>query len=169
MTGRQVPTWLLVLLSLLVGLSAGILAGREWDAYEYRLRRLSSARFLRAIRVQDSARVAELARRDSVRRVRASVARLIPPLELRRLQALNTCVLTYVMRGDRARNMALFHVDLRDHAGNRLPRAYAYREAGFPDGSSAQVIVPDVECGRLEIAGYGSAMVFDRPLELRGP
>ena len=166
---RQVPTWLVLLLSLLAGMGLGVIAGREWDAYEWRVRHLARQTGHRLSRQADSARLAEFARLDSARRLRDSLDPMNPPMEVERVQGPGGCIITFLMRDNRAAEMPLFHASARDWHDHPLTRQYDYNPAGFPKGSLAHVVFPAVECGQMRVDGWGAGMIFrqERGLDVR--
>jgi hypothetical protein len=104
---------------------------------------------------EDSARLAqweEFRMRTAARR---------HPREVRRVQALNACAVSIEFRDTILRNLPLMHVRAWDrrNPGVLVAEGWAYREPGFDKGDTVTVVLPNVYCADLLIAGYGASAV----------
>jgi hypothetical protein len=107
--------------------------------------------------LEDSARLAQWrAREDS------SPRHL--PREVRRVQALNACVVSFEFRDSAWKNLPLMHMRAYDrhNPGVVVAEGWAYREPGFTKGDTAIVVLPNIYCGDLLIGGYGASAVAPR-------
>ncbi|MFN2563494.1 MAG: hypothetical protein ABR499_00615 [Gemmatimonadaceae bacterium] len=104
---------------------------------------------------EDSARVAQW----QEIRMRASTPR--HPREVRRVQALSACVVSFEFRDTTLRDLPLMHVRAWDrrNPGVVVAEGWAYREPGFDKGDTATVVLPNVYCRDLLIGGYGLSAV----------
>ncbi len=170
---RTVPTSLLVALcviaGLAIGLASGLAIGWAWPASSaiawFHSRRPPPTRPPYSARANDPVQW----RVDSallVRVARLGWATRRPPREVRRVQALNTCAVSFAIRDTTWRHRQLFNAQAWDRLapGRIIARGYAYRDGGFDAGDTATVVLPDVWCGDLLIGGYGAAAVFPSDL-----
>jgi hypothetical protein len=106
---------------------------------------------------EDSARLAEweARQRDSLRH---------SPREVRRVQALAACAVSFEFRDTTWKNLALMRVRAWDrHApGVVVAEGWTYREPGFNKGDTATVVLPNIYCGDLLIGSYGASRVVPR-------
>ncbi|HKG93133.1 MAG TPA: hypothetical protein VKA84_14610 [Gemmatimonadaceae bacterium] len=150
-----------------VGLAAGLQWAPElqarWSRVERRARPYSQ-------RLRDP----EQWRRDSAKRAAWEArARARPaglnPREVRRVQALNTCAVSFEVRDSTWGRAQLFHARAwdRHQPGTVVAEAWAYREGGYAAGDTVTVVLPNVYCGDLLMAGYGGTWVGPAPNPVR--
>ena len=70
------------------------------------------------------------------------------PAEVRRVQALSNCAVSFEFRDTSYRAATLFNVTAWDRfsPGTEVSRAMAYSETGFDRGDTATVVLPNVYC-----------------------
>jgi hypothetical protein len=109
---------------------------------------------------EDSARLAQweefLAAKEALARASAR-----HPREVRRVQAVSACAVSFEFRDTTLRNLPLLRVRARDRRNPSVVVAegWAYREPGFDKGDTATVVLPHVYCGDLLIEGVGASAV----------
>jgi hypothetical protein len=135
---------------------------REFDRLE--MRRLSAR--LRA--EQDAAIAIGYARAR-----RPDTTRLLAPVrEVRRVQALEHCAMTFVVESQRWDKLDLFNARVTfgpdDGLGSAIiSQAWSYRPEGLRFGDSIQVVIPYTWCAQARVHGYGAIAVgVERPPRL---
>ena len=155
---RTIRTDALVMLALGAGLIIGLFAGRIWGReIESRWARLDHAFNQRMDRRRDTAQVRE----DSAlfEKNRRSVTQR--PREVRRIQAYDDCAVTLWMRDPELGALQVFRVRGHGKSGGVLSEGVRYEDGGYPVNSLVTVVLPNVECGRIDFLGTGfSAMYF---------
>jgi hypothetical protein len=108
-------------------------------------------------------------REDSARRAqweaREGASPQHQPREIRRVQALNACAISFEFRDTSWKNLPLMHVRAWDrlNPGAVVAEGWAYREPGFNKGDTATVVLPNIYCGDLLVGGYGASAVGPPP------
>jgi hypothetical protein len=84
------------------------------------------------------------------------------PAEVRRVQALSNCAISFEFRDTSYRAAKLFDVTAWDRSapGTVVSRAMAYSEIGFGRGDTATVVLPNVYCRDIVVASLGTSVVF---------
>jgi hypothetical protein len=84
------------------------------------------------------------------------------PAEVRRVQALSNCAISFEFRDTIYRAAKLFDVTAWDRLapGTVVSRAMAYSESGFSRGDTATVVLPNVYCRDILVASLGTSVVF---------
>jgi hypothetical protein len=84
------------------------------------------------------------------------------PAEVRRVQALSNCAISFEFRDTSYRAMKLFDVTAWDRLapGTVVSRAMAYSETGFDQGDTATVVLPNVYCRDILVGSLGTSVVF---------
>ncbi len=113
---------------------------------------------MRERRLADTARW----RLDSLRedsRQKAMASRQ-PPYEVRRVQAMSHCAVSYVFRDAAWSGLQLFTIRATEW-GDTVPVAHghAYSESGFAPGDTVTVVLPDVACGAPIVVSLGAARI----------
>jgi hypothetical protein len=145
------------------GAVLGVVAGLQW-ARELQGRWARAERRVRpyALRLhdpaqwaRDSARLAEWHARHLARPERAW------PREVRRVQALHSCAVSFEVRDSAWGALPLFDARAWDFRapGAVIAEGWTYREGGFRAGDTATVVLPNVYCADLVIAGFGASVV----------
>jgi len=165
-SSRTVSTPVLALLSVAAGLFLGLLLGRHWADRAERAAREQWYAMRRQISEQYSPR------RDSLQQHADSLARLESmkdlrrspfPREVRRLQALDHCVVTFVFSAGGS-ELELFHATAEGMAGAPLRTGWTYREQGYPQGSTVDVVIPEIDCADIRTLSPGGSKVLVPPL-----
>jgi hypothetical protein len=88
------------------------------------------------------------------------------PAEVRRVQALSNCAISFEFRDTSYRAAKLFDVTAWDRLapGTVVSRAMTYSETGFGRGDTATVVLPNVYCRDIVVAGLGTSVVFPQLL-----
>ena len=88
------------------------------------------------------------------------------PVEVRRVQALSNCAVSFEFRDSTHRDLKLFDVAAWDRLapGTVVSRAMTYSETGFRRGDTATVVLPNVYCRDIIIGSFGSTMVPQQSL-----
>ena len=166
---RPVPTWLLIVLTLVTGLAIGVVIGRHWRATALRVewhqaQRRATDAWRRRIRPDEW-------RQDSTRRAAAEstfARRRTPvlPREIARQQLFADCALGFEVR-DSVERLALFEARARvwQEPSHNVTKASAFRPTGFTAGDTVWIVVHDMNCGELAIGGF--ALLPVRPETLR--
>jgi hypothetical protein len=114
---------------------------------------------------EDSARLAQWEARE-----RASPRH--SPREIRRLQALSACAVSFEFRDTTWKNLQLMHVRAwdRTNPGVVVAEGWAFHDRGFDKGDTATVVLPNIYCGDLLIGSYYASAIGPPPryqLEVR--
>jgi hypothetical protein len=153
----------LAIISLLLALTVGVLAGITADQY-FRLRtwrdlvqqrRMAAARMATRSRdprqwVQDSARMAAFERTARER---------WGPREIARYQAMMHCAVSFQFRDTLARHMQLMNARAwdRNAPGITVAEGWAFKPGGIQQGDTVTVVLPNVWCRDLVIGSFGTA------------
>ena len=171
MASRSVPTSALLILAVASGALGGVYLEHAWRNWDWRI---DYAR---------RARDAEIATRDSTRRVRnpeqwrldsvaEAMARLRQaglPREVGRTQVAMHCVVNFAFGDSSFQAVPLFSAEAwrRGFEGKVIAAGYAYKPGGFRRGDTARVVLPNVYCSEVVISGWSGGAAFPpRPLEL---
>ena len=109
-------------------------------------------------------------RRDSASQAliskRFEAMRHAVPAEVRRVQALSNCAISFEFRDTSYRGAKLFDVTAWDRLapGTVVSRAMAYSETGFGRGDTATIVLPNVYCRDIVVASLGTSVVFPQLL-----
>ena len=162
---RTISTRLLVALCLSAGLFLGLLLGRQWalEAERSALRR--SAQLRREVSALfHSRRDSAQHRADSLEWSRSHhpLDGMGFPREVRRLQVLHHCVVTFAFtRG--GTDLELFDATAQGDFAVPLRSGFAYQEEGFPEGSLVDVVLPEIECSAIQSFSMGVTRVHFPP------
>jgi hypothetical protein len=88
------------------------------------------------------------------------------PAEVRRVQALSNCAVSFAFRDTSYRAAKLFDVTAWDRLapGTVVSRAMAYSDTGFGRGDTTTVVLPNVYCRDIVVASLGTSVVFPQLL-----
>jgi hypothetical protein len=121
----------------------------------------------RAVRVLTARqRDPEQVREDSVSQALISIhfetMRHAVPAEVRRVQALSNCAVSFEFRDGSYRAAKLFDVTAWDRLapGTVVSRAMAYSDTGFGKGDTATVVLPNVYCRDIIVGSLGMSVVL---------
>ncbi|MDQ3309604.1 MAG: hypothetical protein M3497_05710 [Gemmatimonadota bacterium] len=164
---RTIRTDALVMLALGAGLIIGLLAGRIWGREIDR--RWARAQYAFTQRMDRTVRDTVQVREDSIlfEKNRRSVANI--PREVRRLQAYGDCAVTFWMRDPELASLQVFRVRGQGKSGAVLSEGVRYEDGGYPENSLVTVVLPNVECGRIDFFGTGFSAMYLGPDSLAGP
>jgi hypothetical protein len=84
------------------------------------------------------------------------------PAEVRRVQALSNCAVSFEFRDGSYRTTKLFDVTAWDRLapGTVVSRAMAYSDTGFAKGDTATVVLPNVYCRDIIVGSLGMSVVL---------
>jgi hypothetical protein len=148
------------MLALGAGLIIGLFAGRIWGReIERRWARIDNAFAQRMDRTRDTAQVRE----DSAlfEENRRRLTRF--PREVRRIQAYDDCAVTFWMRDPEMASLQVFRVRGEGESGVVLSEGVRYEDRGYPENSLVTVVLPDVECGRINFLAIGFSAMYLGP------
>lgn len=165
---RTIRTDALVMLALGAGLIIGLLAGRIWGReIQRRWTQVDYAFAQRMDRTRDTAQL----RKDSALFEENSrrVSRF--PREVRRIQAYDDCAVTFWMRDPEMASLQVFRVRGQSKSGLVLSEGGRYEDGGYPENSLVTVVLPNVECERIDFLGTSFSAMYLGPSSdsLAGP
>jgi hypothetical protein len=97
---------------------------------------------------------------------RIRVLRRTAPVEVRRIQALNNCAVSFVFRDTAYRALRLFSATAWDRLapGTLVSRGMTYSDKGFGLGDTATVVLPNVYCRDIIVASFGGSPTLPQSL-----